>query len=259
MDDHTVGLKGDPDDIAAQLLKPQLPSKMLDAISIRTDTGIAELLMHLVQRMGRASIEKDEMLRFVERNRSVLDSSKLQILGDFAQAAAATDRKFGEYFKYFDENLKLAVVGRAAQMDMRSDKLFWLIFVLAHQVDSGYIAYDAALRKLSRPDVKARISEHQLVYMVHDYAQGLGTVHEPPREMLLLIGECGLLGQFPRVVQIVAMLLAKHPVERRRTECIGFLTRSTEYLRANGKEADEIRDAVSNMRSQDRVVPDDDF
>ncbi len=259
MESDYISLEGDPDDVAAKLLAPHLPPSLLDSIRIDSDFGIAELLMHLTHRMGRASIEKDELIRFVDMNRAALKSGRLAMMDKFLSAAKATDENYGHCFQYFIDNVRLAFAGRTSEMDMRSDKLFWLVFALSHQLTSNKISYEQVRAKLSRPEVVRRISRHQLFYMVHDYVESLETPQEPPQTVLIVTGECALLGDEPKIVQVVAELLAKHLNQKYQVMLISFLTRAADYLARKKVDVAPIRAALSTLNAKSQGVVDDDF
>src|SRR5271157_3618474 len=100
MDLEYVKLDGDADDVAKQLLEPNLPSQMLDELSVVSKADMAELLVLLTRRMGKASIEKDELIRFAQKNRSALKGGLfkrglMSMFPDFIEAAEATGGSFG--------------------------------------------------------------------------------------------------------------------------------------------------------------------
>jgi hypothetical protein len=142
---------------------------------------------------------------------------------------------------------------------MRSDKLFYLVFTLSHQLADGKLSYHQVREKLSRPDVLKRISTHQLLYMVQDYVESMETPRQPPQTLLLLTGECALLGQKKKIVQIVAQLIANMPSVKYVAEHIYFLTRAGDCLDESGLGVGEIRNAVFDLNARTRPVADDDF
>lgn len=143
-------------------------------------------------------------------------------------------------------------------MDMRSEKLFWLVYALAQQIPAGYITYDKARAKLARPEVVNLISQHQLIYMIQDYAEGLETTHEPPKTMLLMIGECALLAQLNKVLAVVCSLIVRDP-PKQRTETLDFLRRSVAHLVSRAQNVSEIKAGLERLSVRAARVPDADL
>ena len=155
-----VTIDGDPDDLADRLIESSLPAKFLDQVSIADERGCADFIAQLFLRMGKASIEKDELIRFVERNRPHFNDAFLHLLKVATEAASNTDESTGVYFNYVSENILLALKGDVEKMDMRSDRLFWLIYALGELLQSNKIDITVARSSLARPDIVRRISQH---------------------------------------------------------------------------------------------------
>jgi hypothetical protein len=262
---HTprVSLAGPPDDVAANLIAPNSPSKFLDDFILDDANSVAELFVNLMKRMGKASIEKDEMIRFVERNRTKLLSQVVALLRAASEAAEETDKSGTEstraYFSYVLENIELAANGKHDRMDMRSDRLFWLVYALAHQLDSGSIDWDQARELLRRPATAQRISEHQLIYMIHDWAEALDSPQQAPTTLLMLVCECAMIGGSSAALRGAATIVAKHLVLRHRAATIDLLTRAGAWLSARGDDAADIKAAAQALEKKGRPIGDDEF
>jgi hypothetical protein len=222
-----VSLAGHPDEIAANLIASHLPSKFLDDFKLDSESTLAELLAHLMTRMGKASIEKDEIIRFVERNRNGRLSQFVELLQAASQAGKTVDESTGAYFSYVRENIEFAVNGELDRMDMRSDRLFWLVYALAHQLDSSSIAWSQARELLSRPTTAQRISQHQLIYMIHDWAEALDSPQQAPTTLIMLVCECAMISGTVAPLRAAAAIVAKYPVLRHRAATVDLLTRAS--------------------------------
>src|SRR2546428_880157 len=77
---EVVSLEGDAEQIAEALISGSLPATFLDEIDMADDRGKARLIACLMLRQQQASLEKDEIVRFVARNRRALNSGELSVL-----------------------------------------------------------------------------------------------------------------------------------------------------------------------------------
>jgi hypothetical protein len=256
---EVIRIEGDPDTLADQLLAPSQPTKFLDQVSIVDNQGIADFVAQLFLRMGKASIEKDELIRFVERNRSHFNETFMQLLTDATEAAAQTDESTGVYFGYVSENIRLALARDFDRMDMRSDRLFWLVFALDQLLESEKIDLTAARSHLARPDTAQRISQHQLLYMIHDFAQALDSPQEPAMSMMLLIGECALIGGHAAPLKVACKILSHRTERLRREEVVDLLTRAIAWLRNQGEDTDDLAEQLQRQQDRTRRIPDEDF
>lgn len=255
----TVSLHDNPDIVAHNLLRPHLPSKFLDEVSLETDEGITELMWLLLKRIRHASIEKDELIRFVERNEGPLRTRVAKMLPAMADAAKSTDEDFGTIFEYFHKNVELALEGRFEEMDMRSDRLFWLIYVLSGQLDNGMISQAEACSLLARPETAGRISAHQLFYMVSDFGKALGSPQEASWTIIMLIAECALIAGLPGPLRVAAKLFERQPPETHYSHMLDLLGRSSAFLEARREDTSAIRATMSKLKQRNTTVSEDDF
>lgn len=254
-----VTIEGDPDKLAQRLMDSSLPSKFLDHVSIADDEGCADFIAQLFFRMGKASIEKDELIGFVERNRPHFDKKFMCLLTVAIEAATKTDESTGVYFSYVSENIRLALARDFEAMDMRSDRLFWLVYALGQLLQSDKIDIAAARSSLARPSVVQRISQHQLLYMIQDFAEVLDSPQEPPTTMLLLVGECALLGRNVVSLEIVCKILAQRAQGNHLEEITDLFTRAVEWLRSEGKDTSDLTNQIERRNDRTRRIPDEDF
>lgn len=256
---ETVSLHDDPDTVAHNLIRASLPGKFLDELSLDTDEGIAELMWLLLRRVGDASIEKDELIRFVQRNEGPLRARVAEMLPGMADAAKSTDENFGAMFEYFNQNVELALAGRYEEMDMRSDRLFWLIYALASQLDDEFISFGEARSRLARPQTAQRISEHQLLYMVADFGKALGSPHEASWTMIMLVAECAIIAGMPGTLRVTAELLAEDPSATHYSHLLDLLERSALFLESRHEDTSALRAALFRLKQRNTTVSEDDF
>jgi hypothetical protein len=117
----------------------------------------------------------------------------------------------------------------------------------------------AARAALDRPENRRRISPTSLRFMVHDYISALGEPQEPPVEMMMLIVECGILGNDPPPVHAGLVVLARMQAPRRSQDVVELAGRAAGFLRSRGVFDDDVRAAVDQLTKARRVVPDDDL
>lgn len=254
-----ITIEGDPDELAHRLLEPSLPSKFLDQVSLADEKGVADFIAQLFLRMGKASIEKDELITFVERNRPHFDGKFMKLLTAATEAATHTDESTGLYFGYVNENIRLALAYDFERMDMRSDRLFWLVYALTQLLESDKIDIAAARSCLARPDTVQRISRHQLLYMITDFAETLDSPQEPPMTMMLLIGECALIGRNAASLEIACRILSQHAQRRHDEEIADLVTRAVEWLRSQGEDTSSLAEQLERLEGRIRPIPDEDF
>jgi hypothetical protein len=181
------------------------------------------------------------------------------MLPAFAEAAKASDEDFGYYFDYFYNNVQRALAGKPEEMDMRSDRLFWLLFTLTHQLDDNLITYPQARDLIARPQTAQRISEHQLLYMFYDFADAMETPQQASTTVLLLLAECAIIARLPRPLRFAAEFAGKYPVKLHRDALIDLLERAGACLQSLGEDASEVYAAKARLDERNRPVSDDDF
>lgn len=254
-----VTIDGDPDELSQRLIEPSLPAKYLDQISIADERGYADFLAQLFLRMGKASIEKDELVRFVARNRPHFNEKFLHLLETANKAALRTDKSTGAYFEYVCTNIRLALKGEVEKMDMRSDRLFWLVYALGQLLESNKIDIATARTSLARPETIQRISQHQLLYMIQDIAEALYSPQEPPVTMMLLIGECALLGRHADPLEVACKILVVSSLRSHAGAATDLIARSIAWLHCEGKETRELSKDLERLKARAHPIPDEDF
>lgn len=256
---EVITIEGDPDELAQRLIAPDLPSKFLDEVSIADAKGAADFIMQLIRRVSKASIEKDELIRFVERNRPNLDENFMQYLALATEAATRADKSTGLYFGYVRENIRFALARDFERMDMRSDRLLWLVYALTQLLLANKIDIVAARSCLARPDTVHRISQHQLMYMIEDFVNLIDSPQQPSMLMMVLIGECALLGKNVGPLDIACKIVLQAADPHHREETVDLVTRAVEWLRGRGDDTSALSEQLEHLKSLTRQIPDDDF
>lgn len=190
---------GTPEQMADDLIKSSLPKAFFSDVDLATDIGKAQLLAMFVSRPRGASIEKDEIVSFVNRNKAHMRELMEQLLPHFREAAANIDGGDGivTFIDYFGTQARHAYAGRPELIDIKSDRLLWLIYALALQLRNGQISYTDALDCLRKPAHFDRISNLSLVFMLRDYAESLGESSQPDLDYPMLVGEAARLKNLP--------------------------------------------------------------
>lgn len=258
----TIGLDGDPEQVAEALIRSSLPKTQLDEIDIRDEAGLSRLFACLLLRRHQASLEKDEILRFVDRNRAPLRSGALDLLQKLSEAGTHVEGGEGisQFFDYFATAVSAAIEGRPQDIDIKSDRLLWLLYALGHQLAQGAIGYSPAVSIIRNPQNTNRISPLSLIFMLKDYAESLDTPNQPPIEYLLLILECALISRNVAAVKVTIAILSKSPAPRDSGSFLDLLVRTQEFAKSEKFETAEIEEGLERYRSRFRgKVADDDF
>jgi hypothetical protein len=167
-----VSLEGDPEEIALQLLAPSLWRVPLEQIDLSTQEGQASLLTRFIAMHAKASLEKDEIIRFTERNRASLPFIMDDFLPKLAEAARSSEdgENLARAIEYFLPQVRHAYAGEYDKIDVKSDRLLWLVYVLGQHLAGGKIGYDDAVARLRKPVNRQRISPLSLNFMLVDFS-----------------------------------------------------------------------------------------
>jgi hypothetical protein len=248
-----VRLDGDPE-VAARALLDEPPFR-LDTIDLHTEEGLEKFLLAVMTRIDHASLERDELVGFAERNHDLMPSVLDETLPLIQRAAGASDEttSVAKFVEYLSVNLRHAADGRPEQINVKSDVLMYLTYVLACQLDNGTITYDGALRYLTNPPHRDRISPLSLAFMVKDYGDAQD---RPPIEYLMLIAEEA------RAVDDVDFAWATFGLVIRLLPAMGskrtgdFLASLIPYFDARRPADPELDDAIRALQVKD-LSPDE--
>ncbi|MFP5245518.1 MAG: hypothetical protein ACLGH0_02400 [Thermoanaerobaculia bacterium] len=255
----------DPESMAEQFIATELPRFFLDQIDLDNPMGLAQFLFAVVTRPGRASLEKDEILRFVDRNRKFLSGKDGEkVLRHIREAAEEAEKEegdgasVGKFLDYLYEHLRHAIDGHPERIDVKSDRLLWLVYSCALSADSDKISYKKAVEILRKPEHRQRISTLTLMFMLHDYAGTIGEASQPSPLYLMLIAECGMIGDIPPAVTTAIQFLAMMPAPADAAQLRDLVTRAKRWLAERNMQRDEIDAFDQRLRARfDRVSDDD--
>jgi hypothetical protein len=256
-----VKLSGEPEAIAQQLIAGDLPKTFLDEVDISNQEGQARLLACMMLRRRQASLEKDEIVRFVRRNEAALKRGGLDMLRALCSASGKVEggKPLGQFFDYFTEQVDHALAGHPEKIDVKSDRLLWLCYALALKVSDGF-SHREAVRILSKPEHRARISKLSLAFMLRDWAEAMGTREFPDTEYLMLIAECALLSDNPGALSASYAILTRFSPAGDAAAWSDLMRRAAEELDRRGRLDEEGRQFLRKMDARFRQeIPDDDL
>jgi hypothetical protein len=258
----TIRLEGDPERVAEDLIRDSLPKTQLNEIDISDQAGLARLFACLMLRRNQASLEKDEILRFVQRNRKPLKSGALDLLKKLAEAGTHVEGGEGlsRFLEYLSTAVSAALEGRPQDIDIKSDRLLWLLYALGQQLSVGSIDYARAIAILQKPQHRDRISRLSLIFMLKDFAESLDTPSQAPVEYVLLILECALISRDVSSVAATSAILSKLPAPRDPASFVDVMARAREILASSGRKTSEIDECLERYKGRFRgEIVDDDF
>lgn len=260
-DDKIVSLEGTVEEVADALLAPTLPKTFIDEIVLSSEEALGRLFACLMLRKHEASLEKEEIVRFVERNRTYLDAGVLDPVEALIEAAREVEgsETIVAFWSYFMEQVAHARAGALNRIDIKSDRLFWLVYAAAAQLSDDAITYRDAVALFTKPENRDRISPRTLQFMLFDYVEGIGTPHQPPIEYLLLVVECALLSDQHDAARAALSILAGLPFPRRASISADPFKRAGASLEASGAMTDDDRAVMHRLmaRFQGEVTDDD--
>lgn len=258
-----IGLDGSPEEVAASLIRGSLPKTFIDEIDISTQEGLGRFFACLMLRRNQASLEKDEIIRFVDRNRAALEGGALELLEKLAEVGAKVEdgEELANFFNYVLTQLRAALAGRPQDIDVKSDRLLWLVYALASQVSGGKLPYADALQILSKPEHRQRISSLSLLFMLKDFGESLGETSQVSTEYVLLIIDCALISGDVPAASAGAAIASKLPAPRDSRTLVDVFTRARAFLATKADDVlPEIDRALARYRARfGAEIRDDDF
>lgn len=225
--------ESEPEKIAASLMQPFAPDMYLDELDVSGDSGVSDLVQYLkTQRIRRAELEKDEICRFVERNRVALTGYVFPVLEAalVSAEAKAPDDDGTIYMGHFCTQVRHALEGHPERIDTKSGWLFWLLFALGHMVARGRYSHVDAVRLLSRPDHVGRMSRVTLLFMLQEYGPAINTPHQQPVELVMLLLECAMLAMQLPATKLAFRILTQLPPVVDSQAWVDVLVRAFQFL-----------------------------
>lgn len=247
--------------LAYELHKDALPKTYIDQVDISKEEGLAQLMSCLLLRRSQTTLEKDEIIRFVEHNRQALESGMLEPLDQLMEILK--QQKEGEgisiMYNYFKDNTTKALHGQYEEMNMLSDKLLWLIYALSIKVLNKSITYQEALEKLNKEENKNRISNSAILYMTKDLTEQIGAYNEVNKEMGMLILESALIIKDPIAAKTASILVTSDdnlPVNI--VSLLDLLNRCRSFLETHNQDTEKIVKYQTKLITRFKTEIDDD-
>jgi len=255
-----VRLDGTPEETAEALIADSLPQVFLDQIDLTSADGPRLFAVSLVRRRYEASLERAEVIAFVERNRPVLERMEFldSVLGMLKRAA----RNDGDRAWFGDviDQMKHVLDGHPEQVDLVSSRLLWLCIALDSHVSSGRLDHAAAIRWLLRPHNRERITPRAVLYLLRDYVDNADDLDELRSEYVLLMAECALLTDDKNCMVIAAVLLRNVPPVADSSAWLTTWHRLRQRLVGAGSWSAEDQAALDRTTARfDTEIPDDDY
>lgn len=261
-----IDVTDDPERMAEELIADSLPKTLLSEIDISAESGLSRLLVYLVRRRHQAAIEKEEILAFVEQNCQAISNGALQPLQKLAlDEVKVVAKETGvediiSYMEYFLENVNHLIRGHPELVDVKSDRLLWLIYALGLSLANKKTTYEKALSIINKPKYKQCISPLTLDYIIHDYIEGYHSPQEVCVECWMLLLDCALMIDREPVILAGSVLLSGFTPPLDVTNWLAVLKRCYSWIIRNGKEAPELEQNIRRIESRfNNRVSEDDF
>ena len=263
-----IPISDDPESMAEVLIQDELPQKFLDAIDISNKQGIAELIACLILRQHQASLEKDEILRFVKRNERVLRTDAWEflftILIDAAKKVEVEEgegsKKISIFLKYFITQVQQALDGKPEKMDVISDRLLWLLAALSMSVSNGSVSYADGLKILNKKEHKDRISHSSIDYLFKDFMKTVGSPQQPSTEYVMFVAECALITEDILGASFGLALLSYIDPPDQTDPWLDLISRLSTFLEKNDKLFAQGKEFMQRIFSRyHQEVSEDDF
>jgi hypothetical protein len=255
-----IPLDQDPEQLAEALIADVLPDQPLDAIRIRTAADLPDLLGYLFRRARaqEAAIEKEELIAFAEANRG---TATVELIGELERTFARFEGEnaLGEYFAYILANMRHAVAGDYDAINLRSDRLLWLLVALSMQLASGMLDYASARAIIGKPTHRRHISSAALHYQALDYVSALETPQAANTEYIMLVAECALATGDVANLELAWIALMGSPQPRDTNAWADLIERTSAVLDRHGKLDEQRAAFAAKVRHRLVRVDDDDL
>jgi hypothetical protein len=255
-----IRLDGTPEETAESLIADTLPRVFLDQIDLGSADGPGLFLKSFIRRRFEASLERAEVIAFVESNRQVLERTEfLDLLAEATKRAAQNDDD-GSWYRDAIDQMKRVLDGHPEQVDLVSSRLLWLCVALDSHVDAGHLDHAAAVQWLLRPRNRERITPRAVLYLLRDYIDNADELDEPRPEYVLLMVECALLADDKTCMVVAAILLRNVPPAADSSALLTTWHQLKQRLVAAGSWAAEDQAALDRVAARfDTEILDDDF
>jgi hypothetical protein len=248
-DAELIPLDGDVEMIVRKLVGQRPASQQLATYNLASPQDIMRPIFAFVLTKNKYPFEREELIDFVHRNEDILRSS-IDCLTDFKIALQNynEDRPqvdaMRDLIDLFSQQSKLVLGGREAEVDVRSETIYWLIIILSSQVSQGILSLVDAVSYLEREQYRVRLGAATLRPMLLEFSRALGTTEKPEPVKLYLLLEAANLCHEPAVAIAGRELLAQvggDPAAARRLETASHWKREADLDDAGREFVRRIR------------------
>jgi hypothetical protein len=259
---RVIRLDGTPEQTADGLIADDLPEIFLDQLDLTSADGPKVFLDALIRRRFQASLERSEIIAFVERNRQALERTRfLDFVAELADRQAENDDEgIWAWIGGAIGQLKLVLDGQPERVDVVSSRLLWLCAALSFHVNAGRLSHAEAVGWLELPRNRERMTRQAVMYLLRDYLENIGDLESTRAGYLLLLAECALLSGILDCMGMAAVLLRHVPPGSDPAAWLATWRRLRGRLVAAGTWAAEDEAALDRTAARfDLRVSDDDF
>jgi len=265
----SVELDKSPDEIANALFNGMLTDDPLVSVDLRSATGeegLALFMAILVRRLAQRSLERDEVVAFVEENRAILEREGwIRFLLDKLPEVDADDEADGaammRTMRDAATQMQLALDHRPDDIQVISNRLLYLCIALAMKLGRGDLTHEAAVSGyLARPTTRALMSKKAVLFMLSDYLRNMDDIDEPDSSYVMLVAECALFTDDVSSIAVAATLLRDLPPPVGAAPWLDLRQRLAARLRSCGLwNADHEASLAKAINRFADVVADDDL
>jgi hypothetical protein len=258
-----VELSKSPDEISEAILAGMVREDHLTGARLSTDgaRALPLFMAALINRIPQRSLERDEIIQFVEANRSVLE--RTHWIADLISSLQDADMQDAMVRSLLHTLTPMQYVldGRPQDIDVISNRLLYLCVALEMKINARHLSHKEAVDGwLDRESTKKLMSRTALTFMLKDYLENMDELEESRTGYVMLMAECAMLVNQSAALQMAAILLRSLPPPADPVCWLDLRQRIGRRLRNEGHwdKADE----ESLMRAVSRFadpVPDDDL
>jgi hypothetical protein len=157
-----IPLNSDAEVIVRKLVGERPASQQLATYNLVSAQDIMRPISAFLVTRNEYPFEREQLIDFVHRNAGILRSSvdfldQLKLdLQDYNEDREQVDA-MRNLIDVFCRQSKLVLVGREAEVDVRSETIYWLIVILSSQVNQRMLSLDAAVAYLERKHYRVRL------------------------------------------------------------------------------------------------------
>jgi hypothetical protein len=265
-----LDLNNNPDEISEALMASMVQrDRFMDA-----DLAAGDLLVMshfaaaLLHRISQRALERDEIIDFVERNRTALEQSQwiASLISTLGEVTGHVEKGTDHHVVMRDLvdtliNLQRALEGHPGEIDVISNRLLYLCMALGMKMESGDLTYNEAVHQwLDREFIKKLMSRTALMYMLADHLKHAARLDDSRTGHVMFVAECALLVDETVSLRAAANLLAGLPPPADGACWLDLQRRIGERLRNHRLwSADDEQSYARAVSRFAEEVPDDDL